>query len=168
MTIPSVHNIARTTFSDCGIYRYTLYRDSGLLGTNNVLFVMANPSIADDSHSDPTTKRALSFAHKLDCNKYLAVNCFALIDTNPEALKHDPDPVGPENDLYIQAAAEWADKIIIAWGTLGVLNGRDQEVLRLLEGYDLLCLGYTREHHPRFPLYLSARTVPIVYEPRTT
>lgn len=139
-----------------------------MLGTNNVLFIMANPSIADEIRNDPTTNRALSFAHKLDCKTYLAVNCFAMIGTDPEELKHDPDPVGPENDSYIQAAAKWADKIVVAWGTLGVLNGRDQEVVHLLEDYDLLCLGYTREHHPLFPLYLSARTVPIPYKPRTS
>ncbi len=165
MTLVPSDDIARTTFSDCGKYRYTLYRDNGLLGTNNVLFVMANPSIADGKRNDPTTKRALTFANKLDCKAYMAANCFAMIDTDPKGLIHDPDPVGPENDSYIQAAAEWADKIVVAWGTLGLLYGRDQEVLRLLESYDLLCLGYTKDGHPRFPLYLPDETVPIPYKP---
>lgn len=136
-----------------------------LLGFNKVLFIMANPSIAGKKRNDPTTRRALGFASKLDCKFYLAVNCHAMIATDSNELKHDPDPVGPENDSYIQAAAEWADKIVVAWGTLGKLNGRYLEVLRLLEGYDLLCLGYTEENHPRFPLYLPDETVPILYRP---
>jgi len=164
-TIPSPYNIARTVFSEDGKYRYTLYRDCGMLGTNNVLFIMANPSIADKHKNDPTTKRALEFAHKLDCKAYLAVNCFAMIATDSSELKPDPDPVGPENDAYIQAAAEWADKIVIAWGTIGALHNRGKEVLRLLNGYELLCLGYTKEKYPNFPLYLPARTVLIPYEP---
>lgn len=150
-------NIERTIFSDCGQYRYTLYRgmQSLLLGSTKVLFCMLNPSLADDNRNDPTVKRVLGFAQRLDCSKLIVVNLFALISPDPVTLHSHADPVGPMNDQCIHLAALWADKIVVAWGTHGGLYNRADSVLELLKGHQLLCLGpTTKEGFPNHPLYL--------------
>ena len=120
---------------------------------------MLNPSTADEQVDDPTTRRALGFAQLLfDCKEYLAVNLFALRSTDPKGLALVDDPIGPRNDEYLIAAAEWADEIVVAWGNKGTLCNRNQSVLKLLEGRRLWCLGHTKPGHPNFPLYLAAST----------
>lgn len=150
-------DVDETVFSDCGLFRYTLRRDF-LTGTAKVVFVMLNPSTADVQFNDATTRRAINFAHRLDCGGYLAVNLFALRSKDPKLLRAANDPVGPLNDEYLLAAAAWADKIVVAWGGGGKYLGRDKVVLELLKPYRLWCLGRTKHGHPSFPLYLRTDT----------
>lgn len=153
-----------TTFSLCKQYRYTLHRQlpATLLGnpTTKVAAVLANPSVADEAVNDPTVARFIKFVSRLDCCDLVLLNCFALISTDPDALMKHTDPIGPLNDYYIKRAAGWADKIVVAWGTLGIINGRNLEVLRILKRFEgkLLCLGRTQDGHPRHPLYLRSST----------
>lgn len=155
--ITNVVDLETTQFSDCGLYRYTLRRN-WMAGRDRICFVMLNPSIADAHIDDPTTRRAAAFAHKFSCRNYLAVNLFALRSTDPKGLKAVDDPIGPENDAYLLAAAEWADEIVVAWGTGGAYMDRGKQVIELLSDYPLWCLGRTKHGHPRFPLYLSKDT----------
>jgi len=150
-------DLETTQFSECRKYRYTLRRDF-LTGTDKVAFVMLNPSTADVQLDDPTTRRAVAFAQRFDCRKYLAVNLFALRSTDPKGLKAVDDPVGPKNDAYLLAAAQWADEMIVAWGAGGEYLGRNKKVIKLLNGRHLWCLGRTKHGHPRFPLYLAKAT----------
>ena len=150
-------NVETTQFSDCRKYRYTLRRDF-LTGTDKVVFVMLNPSTADAQLDDPTTRRAVAFAQRFDCRKYLAVNLFALRSTDPKGLKSVNDPVGPENNDYLLAAAEWADEMIVAWGAGGAYKERAKVVIELLSHRRLWCLGRTKHGFPRFPLYLAKDT----------
>jgi len=39
------------------------------------------------------------------------------------------DPVGPENDHYLQQAIQRVNLTILAWGNRGTLNQRSQQVL---------------------------------------
>lgn len=146
-------SVEETQFSECGRYRYTLKRNS-LIGSDRVCFVMLNPSTADATLDDPTTRRAIAFAQRFDCREYLAVNLFALRSTDPKGLKDVDDPVGPQNDEYLLAAADWADEMIVAWGAGGAYKCRNEHVLDLLSHRQLWCLGRTKDGHPRFPLYL--------------
>lgn len=158
-------DVETTHFSECGQYRYTLRRDF-LTGTDKVAFVMLNPSIADATLDDPTTRRAVAFAQRFDCRKYLAVNLFALRSTDPTGLTVVDDPVGPENDAYLLAAVEWADEMIVAWGAGGKYGARAKAayrtrikaVIELLSHRRLWCLGRTKQGYPKFPLYLSKDT----------
>lgn len=156
--------LEHSAFSKCRTYRYTLYRrlPVSLLADDDarhrVVFVLANPSYANDTRNDLTTIKAMRFTTRLGGTDYLAVNCFALISTDPSGLYPHPDPVGPLNDAYIQAAAAWADRIVVAFGTIPLYQERYKDVLRLLEGYELLCLGRTKQGLPRHPLYLRGDT----------
>jgi hypothetical protein len=136
-------------------YRYLLTR--GPAGAReHVVFVMLNPSTADQEQDDPTIRRAIGFAHRLGFARLSVVNLFALRATDPAHLYRARDPVGPDNDDAIRAAVAEATLVVAAWGNHGALRGRAAEVAALLPAYH--CFGTTRLGQPRHPLYLPYAT----------
>ena len=142
-------------FSECGTWRYNLVRewDESL---PKLCLVMLNPSTADAMKDDPTTRRCLSRAREMGYGRYEAVNLFALRSVTPDVLYKAEDPVGPMNDDFIKAAADRADRVIVAWGVHGTFRDRYEEVCRLLDDHNVYCLGTTKDGHPRHPLYLRS------------
>jgi hypothetical protein len=92
-------------------------------------------------------------------------NLFALRATDPRELYKAADPVGPENDAHVRAAAEQCHPVVCAWGVHGGLRLRDERVGRLLVdvGVPVACLGTTKDGHPRHPLYVAAKTELVPY-----
>jgi hypothetical protein len=140
-----------------GRYRYRLWRtwDAAL---PRVAFVMLNPSTADHRKDDPTIRRCIGLSRAWGYGGLVVVNLFAYRTPAVAALRQVPDPIGPDNDRHVRAASRRAAAVVLAWGVHGTLHGRDQEVLRLLGRCrrPLLCLGTTRDGHPRHPLYLPS------------
>ena len=99
------------------------------------LFLMLNPSKADQNISDKTVDKCKTFARKWDYDTLWICNLFASRSSKPVNLE-----VGPCNDRHIKAAASRADKIVLAWGGSGIkalktskFNERVRKVVRLLE-----------------------------------
>ena len=146
---------ARLALSDsANVYRYLLEWRWGTAAP--MVFVMLNPSTADALRNDPTLRRCAGFARREQCGGLVVVNLFALRATDPAALTKHPDPVGPDNDQILCAAAGCGAPVIAAWGVHGELHGRERAVTRLLAPAALHCLGRTAHGHPRHPLYLPA------------
>lgn len=125
---------------------------------------MLNPSTADASRDDPTIRRCVAFARAWGYGGVEVVNLFALRATHPFYLRASAEPVGPDNDRHILLAARRAEHTVLAWGIHGELGGRGADVLALLSRRTrALCLGWTRQGHPRHPLYLrrDARPTPV-------
>jgi hypothetical protein len=144
--------------SNDGVHRYNLIREWDAINPS-MLFVMLNPSTADAVEDDPTIRRCMGFARRENCGMIEVVNLFAYRATDPKELKKTDTPlVGVDNDEIIQLAAEESDIIVCAWGTNGTLNGRNKEVISLLQsvGKPIMCLGKTKDGHPKHPLYLPA------------
>ncbi len=139
-----------------GPYRYLLWRiwDPG---QPRLLWVMLNPSTADEATNDPTLRRILGFSHASGFGGLEVVNLFAWRSPSPKALLCVPDAVGPANDRYIQEAVMRAEKIVAAWGNEGARDGREKAVLALISR-PVFCLGTTGLGHPRHPLYVKAQT----------
>jgi len=142
--------------SDCGTYRYSLTRDWTASGRRAV-FIMLNPSTADATQDDPTIRRCIRFAQRFGCDGLRVVNLYGLRSTDPAALWEHPDPVGPDNDAYIEHAlwsAETTDApVIAAWGA----NARQDRIDQVLGLHGMLscqALGLTKTGQPRHPLYL--------------
>ena len=152
-------------YSDCEHYRYALTRIWDEAGTR-VLFVMLNPSTATEIRNDPTVERCERRARALGFGAFRVCNIFAWRATDPREMRAAPDPVGPENDAAILEGADWADRIICAWGTHGAHLDRGPAVERLLRGTGrpLLHLGLTRAGHPKHPLYIGYATKPMAWE----
>ncbi|MDE5416277.1 DUF1643 domain-containing protein [Alkalihalobacillus sp. MEB203] len=122
-----------------------------------VVFVMLNPSTANAEEDDTTTKRCIKFAQKWGCGSLEIVNLFAYRATKYEELKYLPkaDAIGPENEKYLTRALDSASLIVIAWGENCTIHQRHKDIPNLFAGYDLYCLGQTKQGFPRHPLYIS-------------
>jgi hypothetical protein len=159
---------ATATFSSCRTYRYALTRtwDSSL---PLAAFVMLNPSTADAFVEDATIRRCKSFARSWRAGGLLVLNAFALRSTDPKALYGHPDPVGPDNDAVIAEAFSVngpnVGSVVCAWGVHGALSGRAGHVDGLLRGRGVtpVCLGTTKDGHPRHPLYVPSTTPTVEY-----
>ena len=87
------------------------------------------------------------------------MNLFAYRTFDPTALKEVSDPIGRENDRYLQETIQQGDLTVVAWGNRGNLNHRSQQVMKWLTELDsLYCLGVTQRGFPRHPLYLKKDT----------
>ncbi len=157
--------------SDCGLYRYQLER-MWAFGPA-LTFVMLNPSTADAQGDDPTVRRCVHFAKASRHAGIRVVNLFAFRATSPGTLALVPDPVGPENDTHLKAAAVYdGGAIVCAWGAggaaAGMLASRAKEVENMLLGLPgvraLYCLGTTKHGQPKHPLYLPNHTPLALYK----
>lgn len=156
------------TFSPCRAYRYSLYRPIHDRHGPPVLFLMLNPSTADETKLDPTVTRCCRFASDWLCARMYVANIFALRSTDPRAMKSHPHPVdltgSLRNDTVIRMLAEHvalhAGWIVCAWGAHGTHRGRADTVRRLLAGLPLRYLALTAGGQPRHPLYLRADLKP--------
>jgi hypothetical protein len=150
--------------SDCGRYRYRLSR---WWGDGPALpFVMLNPSTADASLDDPTIRRCIGFARREGCGGILVANRYGYRATDPDELRAVADPFGPGNDaalLHIAlSAGESGQPIVCAWGAKGGTESRTASIL-LRGGARLVCLGMTKDGHPRHPLYVRADQPLVAY-----
>lgn len=152
------------TYSDCERYRYALTRvwDAA---ANKVAFVMLNPSTATEVQNDPTVERCERRARTLGFGAFRVVNIFAWRDTDPRAMRAAADPVGPDNDAAIMAAAAWADRVVCAWGTHGAHLSRGPHVETLLRttAKPLYHLGLSMAGHPKHPLYIAYTQHPQIW-----
>lgn len=139
-------------------YRYTLTRrwDSGPIAA----FVMLNPSTADMHVDDPTIRRCVRFAQREKCGQLIVVNLFAWRATNPKILPGIFDPVGYENDSWLNGVFRYeaVAVVIAAWGASAFARKRADEVCEMAKAADrsLHCLGRTKGGAPRHPLYVRA------------
>lgn len=161
-------------FSDCGRYRYRLWR---MWNPNlpRMCCVMLNPSTADEIDNDATIERRVRHVRKLMDRERMhfgaveVVNLFALRSTDPAMLRKVDDPVGPENDRSILAAAYAAadslGRVLCGWGGDGLIGGRHAAVLKLLADRSLCALKINKDGTPQHPLYLSYSLVPRYWMP---
>jgi hypothetical protein len=135
-----------------GVYRYRLSRVWD--GTKLPLpWIMLNPSTADAEIDDPTIRRCMSFARREGAGGIEVLNLFAFRATDPKALRHASDPIGPDNDEWIREVLFPHSRVVAAWGAHGDYLGRGFAVMRALResGINIVCLG----DKPRHPLYIK-------------
>ena len=154
--------------SPCGLFRLRLWRRWSADGW--LVFVMLNPSSADARRDDATLRACISFAKAAGCGGLEVVNLFSLRATDPRALKHAADPVGPGNDDAIVATAARPSTVVCGWGRGGALLGRGALVSGRLRqmGIRLHHLGLTKDGAPRHPLYVARSVAPKVWEAGST
>ena len=143
-------------FSDCERYRYLLTRVWNAEG-RRVLFIMLNPSTADEIKNDPTVERCERRARALGFGSFRVCNIFAYRATDPRVMRAETDPIGPENDDAIKESCGWADQVICAWGTHGAHLDRGTAVSELVRANldTAYHLGLSKAGHPKHPLYIA-------------
>ncbi len=147
--------VSGATFSDCGRYRYKLWRtwsDKPLL-----TFIMLNPSTSDEIKNDPTVERCERRARQNGYGGIVVLNLMAYRATDPRELAPLPakERFGPENAEHLVNAVQSGGTIICGWGAHGHL-GPVAWLTTQAERAEtpLWCLGTTKDGHPRHPLYV--------------
>lgn len=150
--------------SECGLYRYELTRDwEREPSTPRLPIIGLNPSVASATLDDPTIRRCVSFAKRDSFSGITMLNLYAFRATDPEEMFKADDPVGPDNMKYLELHAaisiSQGAPILCAWGA-GGSGGLARYVTKLLvdKGASLVCLGLTKQGHPRHPLYVKGDT----------
>ena len=93
---------------------------------------------------------------------YIMSNIFGYRSTDPKNLYNIEDPIGPDNNYWLQKLQNETTLTIGAWGNHGKLLNRGNEVIELLDS--LHCLKITKEGHPSHPLYLPSKLRPISFK----
>lgn len=149
------------TFSPCRRYRYSLWRDWSDphdADKGYVMFIGLNPSTATETEDDPTIRRCIAFAKSWGYDGLCMMNLFGFRATDPAVMLGEPDPVGQDNDRYLQDVAAKAGVVVAAWGTTGVHMGRADVVKKMIPNLHYLRL--TKAGHPGHPLYLLGSLMP--------
>src|SRR4029077_9263822 len=95
--------------------------------------------------------------------RLIVLNIFSLRSTDPKKLYKDEDPIGPENNRYIQNCTKDAGVIVCAWGVHGNYLDRGQQVLTMLQHKRPHYLKLTKDGIPNHPLYLREDLKPQLY-----
>ncbi|BCI84679.1 hypothetical protein MTY66_63040 (plasmid) [Mycolicibacterium sp. TY66] len=167
MTIPfelHLHHKDLAHFSEDGRYRYWLKRPLSE-GLPWMGVVGCNPSTAGGFRNDQTTRQLCSFAKLWGRGGYELCNVSAGVSTDPKRLASMADPVGPENDFWLQHLADTYDFILLCWGS-NADPARARVVARRLwqamqdKGGTLATLGWTSgtNPQPRHPCRLAHAT----------
>lgn len=153
--------VSRVWYSRCDAYRYGLTRvwDAG---SPAMLFIMLNPSTADEHRNDPTVARCETRARQMGYGGVMVANLFAFRATRPQDLKQAADPKGDLNDALLLHWVGHAGLTVAAWGVHGSHQNRCRDIAHAL-GPSVFHLGLTKDGHPRHPLYVSFTTEPALW-----
>ena len=141
--------------SKCGKYRYSLVREWNK-NKGKVLFIMLNPSTADDKEDDKTIIRCINFAKDWGYGGLMVGNLFAYRTTYPKELFKTKNPEGKDNLKRIKQMIKRSDLVICAWGNK---QGSPPKYLRELSELYYLKLLDDRKT-PGHPLRLKKDTKP--------
>lgn len=156
------HEVGPAEFSPCRTYRYTLTRTWDVYQPT-LMVIGLNPSTADERALDPTLRRVRHFAKRDGYGGFVMSNLFAIRATDPKVMMAADEPVGPDNDSWLEKLALGHVNILCGWGTKGGYRDRDVAVMEILTGVNerfggdtsIMCLERTKDGHPKHPLYVK-------------
>lgn len=155
--------IKSATISPDGKSRYTLARVWDR-SKPPLLFIMLNPSTADENTDDATIRKCIGFAQRMQFGSILVVNLFAFRARDPDDLKVAGFPLDYVNNSVIKEAVfetmEYEGSICCAWGTKArwpKVADRARNVLAMLRelGVKPKALRVLHDGIPSHPLMLS-------------
>lgn len=154
--------ISSADFSPCRTWRYRLHRRwarGPVVG-----FILLNPSTADETADDPTIRRCIGYAKAWGYGALTLGNLFAFRATDPRDMRAAPDPIGPDNDAWLERIASEVGMghLVCGWGTHGAFMGRGEAVIAhlLSTGHFPKALKLTSDGQPGHPLYLRGNLEP--------
>lgn len=127
---------------------------------------MLNPSTADHRKNDPTVLALIHFAKLWGYGGLLIVNLFDFRASSPKDMMAHAEPISPENITHIDGAfilARHTNRpVLAAWGRGGDHMGRAQWLIDRARHHlvDLVCLGVTKDGHPKHPMARGAHRIP--------
>lgn len=131
--------------------RYSLKREWDN-SKNKILYIMLNPSLADDKNDDPTIRRLINFTKKFNYGGFLVGNIFTTITPNPKELDKSKG-MSDKNFEELIKLINKVDQIVYAWGS----SIEEPQLLKKLV-LNPKCFGKNLNGTPKHPLYLPSQT----------
>ena len=148
--------IREAKFCEAKKNRYFLKREwdnsKGLL-----LYIMLNPSVADEVKDDPTIRRLINFTNKFDYGGFLVGNIFTKITPNPKEIDRSKG-ISNKNFEELSKLIKKVDQIVYAWGN----TVEEPQLLKELV-LSPQCFGKNLNGTPKHPLYLPKNSKLITY-----
>ncbi len=152
MALSIKNNILRKAkFSIDKKHRYELSRHWDL-SKSDILFIMLNPSIANEDIDDPTIKRLISFTREFKYGGFFVANLFTYITPYSKTLDTSIG-LTKLNLKTIKNLVNKVDEVIYAWGNS---IKEPQELKNLVKNPK--CFGKNLNGTPKHPLYLSSNS----------
>jgi len=126
------------------------------------MIVGLNPSTADETEDDPTLIRCINFAKSWGFGGVCMANLFAFRATDPSDMMAANEPVGSENDTWLNKLPKDAGIVVAAWGNNGGYLDRSTQVKNILP--ELHYIKMNKSGEPAHPLYLKASLKPVPME----
>ena len=136
--------------------RYSLNREWDE-SKNKILYIMLNPSLADDKNDDPTIRRLINFTKKFNSGGFLVGNIFTTITPNPKELDKSKG-MSDKNFEELIKLINKVDQIVYAWGS----SIEEPQLLKKLV-LNPKCFGKNLNGTPKHPLYLPKNSKLITY-----
>ena len=138
-----------TILSQCRKYQYLSIFDSGT-AHNPMGVVGLNPSFIKNG-KNATASILLDIAIREGFDSIVITNLYGYITPDPKQLKGLSDPVGDENNIWIENMKNACSKILCIWGNNADKN-RVQEILPLIKK-KAYTIGFTKSGQPRHVLH---------------
>ena len=141
--------LRKARFSIDKKHRYRLSRHWDL-NKPQLLYIMLNPSIGNETIDDPTIRRLLSFTKKFDYGGFFVGNLFTYITPNPKTLDTSIGLTNKNLNVLTNLVSK-ADEVVYAWG-----NSIEEpnELKKLIS--NPMCFGKNLNGTPKHPLYLPS------------
>lgn len=160
--VPAVKKGA--VISECGRYRYQLWRiwdESKPM----VLFIMHNPSKADEKDDDPTIRRCIRFSKSWGYGGFYVGNISPYRATDPKDLNDVPvhELLLNHNMLHIKWMSEKCHLHVLAHG---VPHKKLRGWVTFTYGLNHIkfhVISLTKDGYPGHPLFLKADLLPVPF-----
>ncbi len=142
-------------FSGDRKYRYRLWRVLDTKNRKTLVFIMLNPSTADENKDDPTVRKCVGFAKKWGYSRVEIVNVNPFVTSSPKELMKSKDISGNPKDTienFIGVNVK-ANCVVCAWGRYGNYFPRLIETVAL-HFPTLKALRINKDGSPAHPLYI--------------
>ena len=146
------NNILRNArFSNDKKHRYKLSRHWDL-NKPQILYIMLNPSIGNESIDDPTIRRLLNFTKNFDYGGFFVGNLFTYITPNPKTLDTSIGLTNKNLNVLTNLVSK-VDEVVYAWG-----NSIEEpnEFKKFIP--NPMCFGKNLNGTPKHPLYLPSNS----------
>ena len=150
------------------LYRYVFWRCIAHDIPKRCVFIMLNPSTADERINDPTVRKCIGFAQRWEFGYVDVVNLFAWRATKPQGLLETTNPEGRENERYVTEAVYYASRVVLAWGSHAGHSAQLRDLIlktHLKPQWEIIrslakagTLGQNADSTPKHPLMLAYST----------
>ena len=117
-----------------------------------VLYIMFNPSNADQTKDDPTIRRLINFSKKFNYGGFFVGNLHTHISSNPNKIDSSQN-ISKKNFKILVRLINSVNDVVYAWGN----NTNEPNFLKQIVDSPM-CLGKNKDGSPSHPLYLPSNS----------